>query len=97
MFAFTQNPAIYICNEANRCENLIAALNNCAVVAGSFKKDKHLEKYESEEGVAGSVLQRTDITDAFDDLVIGIKVGAETNKKIGGGLRGRYSNLVLTR
>lgn len=97
MFAFTQNPAIYICNEANRCENLIAALNNCAVVAGSFKKDKHLEKYESEEGVAGSVLQRTDITDAFDDLVIGIKVGAEMNKKIGGGLRGRYQNLVLTR
>ncbi len=94
MFAFTQSPAVYICNEANRCENLIAALNNCAVLSGSFKKDKHLEKYASEEGVAGSVLQRTDITDAFDDLVIGIKTGAENNKKIGGGLRGRYKNLA---
>ena len=94
LFAFTQSPAIYINREANRCENLIAALNNCAVLSGSFKKDKHLEKYASEEGVAGSVLQRTDITDAFDDLVIGIKTGAENNKKIGGGLRGRYKNLA---
>jgi hypothetical protein len=94
MFAFTQSPAIYINREANRAENLIAALNNCAVLSGSFKKDKHLEKYASEEGVAGSILQRTDITDAFDDLVIGIKVGAENNKKIGGGLRGRYKNLA---
>ena len=94
MFAFAQNPAVFICKEAARCENLIASLQNCAVIAGSFKKDKHLEKYQSEDGVAGNVLQRTDITDAFDDLVIGIKVGAENNKKIGGGLRGRFKNLA---
>jgi hypothetical protein len=93
LFAFTQSPAIYINREANRAENLIAALNNCAVVSGTFKKDKHLEKY-AEDGIGGNVLQRSDITDAFDDLVIGIKTGAENNKKIGGGLRGRYQNLA---
>ena len=93
MFAFTQSPAIYINREANRCENLIAALNNCAVVSGTFRKDKHFEKY-AEDGIGGNVLQRSDITDAFDDLVIGIKEGAENNKKIGGGLVGRYKNLA---
>lgn len=96
MFSFTQSPAIYLCREAERTDNLQAALNNCAVVAGSFKKDKHLEKY-SENGIGGNVLQRSDITDAFDDLVIGIKTGAENNKKIGGGLRGRFANIRLTR
>ncbi|MBR1414236.1 MAG: hypothetical protein IJ570_00020, partial [Prevotella sp.] len=72
LFSFTQTPAVFINKEATRCENLIAGLQNCAVVAGSFKKDKHLEKYQSEDGIAGNVLQRSDITDAFDDLVIGI-------------------------
>jgi hypothetical protein len=96
MFSFVQSPAIFINNEANRCENLIAGLNNTAVLDG-FRKDKHKEKYASEEGVAGPLAQRTDITDAFDDLVIGIKVGAENNKKIGGGLRGRFKNLVIPR
>ena len=97
MFSFTQSPAIYINKEANRCENLQAALSSCAVVPGTFKKDKHLEKYASEEGVAGPLAQRSDLTDCFDDLVIGIKVGAENNKKIGGGLRGRFKNLVIPR
>lgn len=94
MFAFTQSPAIFICRDPERTDNLQAAIANCAIVPGTFRKDKHLEKYASESGVAGNVLHRTDITDAFDDLLIGIKVGAENNKKIGGGLRGRYSNLA---
>lgn len=94
LFSFTQSPAIFINREANRCENLIAGLNNCAVVAGSFKKDKHLEKYASETGIAGPRASRSDITDAFDDLIIGIKVGAENGKRIGGGLKGRFKNLA---
>lgn len=97
MFSFQTAPAIYINNEANRCENLIAALNNCAVLPGSFKKDKHLEKYDSEEGVAGPRASRSDITDAFDDLVIGIKTGAENGRKIGGGLKGRFKNVIVPR
>ena len=92
MFAFIESPSIFI-NGEDRCDNLRIALETASVVPGSFRKDKHLEKY-AEDGVAGNVLQRTDITDAFDDLVIGIKTGAENNKKIGGGLRGRYRNLA---
>lgn len=94
MFSFQTNPAIYINKEANRCENLIAAINQCAVVPGTFRKDKHLEKYASEDGVAGSKASRTDITDAFDDLIIGIKTGAERGRKVGGRLRGRFKNLA---
>ena len=74
----------------------MAALETTAVLPGTFKKDKHMEKYKSEEGIAGSVLQRPDITDAFDDLIIGIKTGAEGNKKVGGSLRGRFSHLSFT-
>ena len=92
MFAFIESPSIFI-NGEDRCDNLRIALETASVVPGSFRKDKHLEKY-AEDGIAGNVLQRTDITDAFDDLVIGIKTGAENNKKIGGGLRGRYKNLA---
>lgn len=95
MFSFQTTPAIYINKEAKRAENLIAAINNCAIIPGTFKKDKHLEKYESEQGIAGPRAQRSDITDAFDDLIIGIKVEAEKGKKIGGGLRGRFKNLVI--
>ena len=95
MFSFVQTPSIYINREANRCENLQAALSCTAVLPG-FKKDKHLEKYASEQGVAGPRATRTDITDAFDDMVIGIKIGAENNKKVGGSLRGRFSHLSFT-
>ena len=95
MFAYQTSPAIYICSEANRCENVIAALNNTAVLPGSFRKDKHLEKYASEDGVAGSRSTRTDITDAFDDLAIGIKTEAEKTRKVGAGLRGRFKNLII--
>lgn len=94
LFAFTQTPSVFICSDPERTDNLQAALANCAVVPGTFRKDKHLEKYQSESGLAGNVLHRTDITDAFDDLIIGIKVGAENGKKIGGGLRGRFKNLA---
>lgn len=95
MFAYQTSPAIYICSEANRCENVIAALHNTAVLPGSFRKDKHLEKYASEDGVAGSRSTRTDITDAFDDLAIGIKTEAEKTRKVGAGLRGRFKNLII--
>ncbi|MFW5563359.1 MAG: hypothetical protein ACOCNX_00530 [Prevotella sp.] len=94
MFSFQTNPAIYINKEANRCENLIAAINNCAIVPGTFRKDKHLEKYDSEQGIAGPRASRSDITDAFDDLIIGIKIGAENLRRVGTGLRGHFKNLV---
>ena len=96
-FAGVASPAIYVNREAGRCVYLRAALENAAIVPGTFKKFKETEKYKSEEGVAGDKRERTTITDAFDDLIIGIKECAESRSKIGGGLRGRYQNLVLTR
>lgn len=96
-FSGVASPSIYINREAGRCVYLRAAIENAAVVPGTFRKAKDTEKYTSESGIAGDKRERTTITDAFDDLVLGIKECAETRRKIGGGLRGRYSNLVLTR
>ena len=87
--------SIFINRESGRCENLMVAIENCATVPGTFKKDKHLEKYRSEEGIAGSVLERSDLTDAFDDLVIGMMNGVEKSSNVGSGLSGRWSNLVM--
>ena len=93
-FSGVESPAIYINREANRCVYLRAALENTAVVPGTFRKYKETEKLRSEEGIGGDKRQRTTITDAFDDLILGIKECAETRKAIGGGLRGRYKNLA---
>ena len=96
-FSGAASPAVYINREAGRCVYLRAALENAAVVPGTFKKFKETEKYKSEDGVAGDKRSRTTITDAFDDLVIGVRECAESRTKIGGSLRGRFQNLVLTR
>lgn len=93
--SFHASPAIYINREAGRCVYLRAAIENTAVVPGTFKKFKGNEKLHSEEGIGGDKRSRTTITDAFDDLVIGIREGAENGKKIGGGLRGRFKNLAF--
>ena len=95
-FSGAASPAVYINREAGRCVYLRAALENAAVVPGTFKKFKETEKYKSEDGVAGDKRSRTTITDAFDDLVLGIRECAESRTKIGGSLRGRFQNLVLT-
>lgn len=93
-FSGVESPAIYINREAGRCVYLRAALENTAVVPGTFRKYKETEKLRSEEGIGGDKRQRTTITDAFDDLILGIKECAETRKSIGGGLKGRYKNLA---
>ena len=72
----------------------MAALENAAIVPGTFKKFKDTEKYKNPEGVAGDPRSRTTITDAFDDLVIGVHECAENKTKVGGGLRGRFPNLA---
>ena len=92
-FSFVESPAVYINRESGRCDYLRAALENTAVVPGTFRKYKDTEKLKSEEGIGGDKRQRTTITDAFDDLLIGIKECAEGRTMIGGALRGRYSNI----
>lgn len=94
VFSFQTSPSVYICKESGRCQYLLTAINNAGVL-NNFQKDKSLEKYKSADGVAGDPRTRTDITDALDDLVIGVKMGAEGERKVGGRLRGRFKNLLL--
>jgi hypothetical protein len=93
-----QKPNIRICTDPGRNTYLIPALENAGLVPGTFKKDKSREKLKAtdEESMGGDPRMRTDITDAFDDLVIGVKYHGITGKpKIGGALRGRFSNILV--
>lgn len=95
-----QKPHIRICTDPGRNTYLIPALEQTEVLSG-FRKDKSKEKLKAtdEDSLGGDPRTRTDITDAFDDLLIGVKYHymGGIRKKIGNGLRGRYQNLVLTR
>lgn len=94
-----QLPRIRICTDPGRNTYLIPALEQTGVTAG-FKKDKSREKLKAtdEESMGGDPRTRTDITDAFDDLVIGVKYHGVTGRsRLGGGLRGRFANVRLKR
>ena len=68
-----QRPFLRINRENN--EYLIVAMENARVVNTSLgpAKDKSKEKHASEQGIAGPLETRTDITDALDTLVIGTR------------------------
>ena len=92
-----QKPRIRICTDPDRNTYLIPALEQTRVLPDG-RKDKSREKLKStkEDSLGGDPRTRTDITDAFDDLLIGVKnhfIGG-IRRKIGGGLRGRYKNLA---
>lgn len=75
-FAGTNMPAIHINKENN--EYLIASIENAGVIEGrnGFEKDKSREKYRVPKGVEdveAELSQRTDLSDAFDTLIIGIR------------------------
>ena len=93
-----QSPKIRICTDPGRNTYLIPALEQAALAPGkTFRKDKSREKLKAtdEESLGGDPRTRTDITDAFDDLVIGVKYHGITGRaKIGGALRGRFSNIL---
>ena len=92
-----QKPRIRICKSPNRNTYLIPALENAGLRPGSFSKDKSREKLKAtdEESLGGDPRTRTDITDAFDDLIIGVKYhGLSPRPKIGGGLKGRFQHLA---
>lgn len=90
MLSFQSSPAFRINREAGRNDYLITAIENAGLVPGTYRKDKSREKLKSEEGVGGDYRTRTDITDAMDDLLMGVKFHGEGRPKIGGALRGRY-------
>lgn len=68
-----QKPFLRINRENN--EYLSVAMENCRVKMTSRGpvKDKSMEKHSSEEGEAGPMETRTDITDALDTLLIGVR------------------------
>ena len=92
-----QNPKIRICKDPGRNDYLIPALEQCGVLP-NFKKDKSREKLKAtdEDSLGGDPRTRTDITDAFDDLVIGVKYHGVTGRsRLGGSLRGRFKNIII--
>ena len=95
ILSFKTTPHLYINSESGRNYYLLVAIDNCDVLANG-KKDKSREKLRatSEESIGGDPRTRTDITDALDDLVLGVKFQNTLRCTIGGGLRGRYSNLA---
>ena len=97
VLSFQQTPALRINREAGRNDYLITAIENAGILPGTFKKDKSREKLKSTdpESLGGDPRERTDVTDALDDLLIGVRFHGEGHKKIGGGLRGRYSNFKI--
>jgi len=100
MFAGQTAPFVMISREPGYNDHLICAIENAGVLP-NFKKDKSMEKYgqgsgghrSDYDGVAGDPKERTDVTDAMDDLLLGIKYFGSGRPKIGGGLRGRFQNL----
>ena len=99
ILAFKASPCLYVNREAGRNDYLITAIENAAIVPGTFRKDKSGEKLKNtdEDSLGGDPRTRTDITDALDDLIIGVKVCGDGRKKVGGALRGRFSHVVMPR
>lgn len=95
--SFNESPAIRVCEDdgTRNTSLLVAAIEQTAVVAGTYRKDKSREKLKSEEGIGGDPRTRTDVTDAFDDLILGVKYHGVGKPKIGGALRGRFSNILV--
>ena len=95
--AGTTSPSIYVNREQN--DLLICAIEQARIKPGTYKKDKSREKLHATgpDSLGGDPRTRTDVTDAFDDLVMGVKFYDSYKRKIGGGLRGRFKNLVIPR
>jgi len=100
VFSFQQGPAVRINADEDRNEYLITAMENCACeqTATGIRKYKGGEKLRAKtEGAEGSIDPRirTDVTDAFDTLLIGCRFFTNGTKAIGGRLRGRFQNLII--
>ena len=89
-------PFLRVNTEAGRNEYLITAIENAGLIPGTFKKDKTREKLKAtdEESLGGDPRTRTDITDALDDLLLGVKFRDAAHPKIGGALRSKFKHLA---
>lgn len=100
VFSFQTGPSVRINGDEDRNEYLITAIENCACEQGpnGIRKYKGGEKLRATtEGAEGSIdpRVRSDVTDAFDTLLIGCKFYTNGTKPIGGRLRGRFQNLII--
>ena len=97
VLSFQQSPALRINREAGRNDYLITAIENAGIIPGTFKKDKSREKLKATDpdSLGGDPRERTDVTDALDDLLIGVRFHGDGRRKVGGSLRGRYRNLKI--
>jgi len=97
ILSFQTTPALCINKEAGRNDYLITAIENAGLIPGTFKKDKSREKLKStdDDSLGGDPRTRTDITDAMDDLIMGVKFHDSASRKVGGQLRGRFKNLIM--
>lgn len=93
--SFHTEPALFINREAGRNDYLITAIENAAIVPGSFRKDKSREKLKNTDpdSLGGDPRERTDITDALDDLLIGVKTAGNGFRRIGGSLQNRFPGI----
>ncbi len=92
ILSFQATPALMVNREAGRNDYLITAIENAGIVPGTFRKDKSREKLKNTDpdSLGGDPRERTDVTDALDDLLIGIKTkGDGGSGRIGGALIGR--------
>lgn len=97
ILSFKTGPALRINREAGRNDYLITAIENAGLLPGTFKKDKSREKLKAtdDESLGGDPRTRTDITDALDDLLLGVKFHNSSRPRIGGMLRGKFQHLVI--
>jgi hypothetical protein len=98
ILSFKTTPHLYINSESGRNDYLLVAIDNCGVLPNG-KKDKSREKLKNTDpdSLGGDPRTRSDITDALDDLLLSVKFQNTPHSKIGGGLRGRFKNLVIPR
>lgn len=98
ILSFKTTPHLYINSESGRNDYLLVAIDNCGVLPNG-KKDKSREKLKNTDpdSLGGDPRTRSDITDALDDLLLSVKFQNSLHPKIGGGLRGRFKNLVIQR
>lgn len=79
---FGGNTRLTVRINSEQCEYLIASMESATVQVGLHgpRKFKGLEKYKSEEGVAGRAEERTDFSDAGDTLIIGVSNYTDTGQ-----------------
>ena len=95
---FSGNTRLSVRINSEQCEYLVASMEAATVQVGASgpRKYKGLEKYKSEDGVAGKAEERTDFSDAGDTLIIGVANYTDTGLSIRNPCHGTFLFLPET-